>query len=1159
MSDAMPTGSNEDQQLHVDVLGPVRALVGGREVPLGSARPRAVFAVLALRSERVVPRDDIIDGVWGDRVPATAVGSLHTYISALRTSLNPDRGRGAKSCLLTSSRAGYWLHLDPRRLDAVGFAALREQGLAALASGDPVCAVQTLDAALAFWRGDALSGLPGPYAEGQRVRLGELHVATRELRAQAALAAGLHADVIGDLTTLVSEHPLREEPRVLLMLALHRCGRSSEALEKYREARHAWVTELGLDPGPALRSLHDRILADDPGLRAPEPSVAAVGPTPRAARRSRPLEALAGRESELIAVEGLLNGIAAGRGGLLWVEGEMGIGKSMVVASCLARAERAGFQVAHAVGDELRQPLPLAVMLECLGIGADTEDPSRARIWAGLRENPGRSVLDGGDPVVGAVDRMVALVEQQCAAGPTVVALDDLHWADIASILTWHRLTVVTERFPLLLIGATRPVPHRVEIDRLRGDVERRSGRVLRLEPLTTSAVDDMLGELLGAPPGPGLRQVATQASGNPLYVREIAEALLRARALQIADGRADVPVDFVTHAPSSLINAVSGRLGYLSETTRDVLRWATLLSSDFTVAQLSVVVDRPVRDLVVAVNEAFAAGVLRDGGTVLGFRHPVIRQALYESVAGALRVAMHHQAARALADSGAPVEHVAEQLLAAQGDSEPWVVDWLISQAAGLTFRAPLVAVELLRRIVAAGGAGEERRTALRAQLSGVLFRIGRDVEAAEHARRALPVLRDANLAAQLRWILAYVPYRASRADEALAALSEALDDPHLPPVWRARLMSLLALVQRAGIGDSSAAARPAGAAVALGEQAGDRFAVGQALEVLWQVDAVRRDYAAAVRHLDRAMAIVDGDLSLTDLELVLLDNRMFTLQCLDRLDDASADLRRARGVGGRGAPAAGVHVAAAVHAFWLGHWDEALAELSGLQDCPDFTGFGLREGGPLLLLHGVAALICVHCDNDGVRRHLQAGMNLPLVTAADRENCDFLVAAEAMEAARGGDPAGAAAMLSALLNGGDVQMMLRHQWFPWLVRLALETGDTSTAHAAVLACEAEAMQETTRARAAASARRCRALLQVDPDALSAVVDHYRTVGRSFELAETLEDQARLLRQRGRDVEASAVLGEAVVLYQRMGASWNIRRSSVHSTTPAIPDPARH
>jgi tetratricopeptide (TPR) repeat protein len=799
------------------------------------------------------------------------------------------------------------------------------------------------------------------------------------------------------------------------------------------------------------------------------------------------------------------------------------------------------------VADTLGQRFPLRAMLDCLDVTPQSTDPRRVALAQSLREGEAsQSIVGGGNSIFSTIDRLVALVEELAADGPLAVGLDDVQWADESSLEVWHRLCQLTAKLPLLLIGVTRPAHQRPEVDQLRRDTESLGGAVLRPAPLDVDAVAGMVGTLVGAPPGPRLREIARRAGGNPLYVREMADALMRERVVTVAAGAADVPPEAFERVPVSLVSAVTGRLGFLSETTREVLRWAALLGGEFGVVDLSVVVGKPVSALVQPFEEAIAAGVLRDAGLRLAFRHPVIRQSLYEGTPAALRVALHYQAAQALADAGVPEEHVAEQLLAAEAGMGPWAAQWLERAAPVLHHRAPLVVVELLQRVLETVHTDDTRRAALMAHLSSVLFRLGRDADAEQWGRKALTHLKDTDLAGELRWVLAYVPYRASQADRALAMLDEALADPALPHLWRARLMSLLALVQRAGAGELELSRDTAQRAVDLGEEVGDAFTVGQSLEVLWQVEAVRRDYARGVEYLNRAMDIVGTDISLTDLRLVLLDNRMFTLQCLDRLDEAGEDLRMAFELAGHSTPLAGLHVAGAVHRYWLGQWDEAQGDLAAaLGDSPDFTGYGLREGGPVLLLHGVGALIAAHRDDvPRLNRHLDAGLNLPVMSEADRENCDFLVAAKAMAAAREGRLDDAVAELGVILDPKYEGMMLRHQWLPELLRMAIDNGDMATAREAVAACEAEAHRETTAARADAAARRCRAVFDRDAEALVPVATHYRAVGRVFELAQTLEEQALLLAVAGRRDEAEPVLADCLELYRGFGAAWDIRRA---------------
>ncbi|MBW4720281.1 BTAD domain-containing putative transcriptional regulator [Saccharothrix obliqua] len=1126
--------------LRVALLGQVRAWAGEREVALGSARQRGVFAVLALRPGAVVRRDELIRAVWGDDAPATAEGSVYTYVSVLRKALEPERPRGVPSRLLESAGSGYRLVMDATASDVAAFEELRQQARRQLDSGVPEEAVRSLDEALALWHGTPLAGLDGPFARAYRARLGDARSAARELRAEAALATGAHRDVIAELGALVTEEPLREHARELLMSALHRAGRGAEALEVFREARRVLRDELDVEPGPGLRAAHERVLGTRPEPRREAVRVSA----PPVAVPVEPV--LFGRADEIGVVRELIADLTAGRGGALWVEGEMGIGKSTLLDVALARAAAAGFPVAHAVADELSPRFPLRPALDCLGVDVRSPDPRRAEAARELRDRrpASGSVFAGADPTAQAVDRLVALVEELCGDGPLVLALDDVQWADEDSVELWRRLVASTRRLPLLLIAAARPVPRHGGVTRLRRDVER-GGVVLDLAPLSDAAVAGVVAALVGGEPGPVLRRIATWAGGNPLYAREVAETLVRERAIRYDTGLADVSPDVLDRTPPSLVSAVADRLDFVSAPTREVLRFAALLGGEFAVGDLSLVLDRPVPALLPAFTEAIAAGVLRDAGPRVAFRHPVLRQALYERTPPPVRTALHRQAAQALARVDAPAERVAGQLLAISDEIGAWAVPWLVARAPTLVHRAPLVAVELLHRCIRSADGQDDRYPVLTAYLGTALFRIGHDAEAEEQTRRALPRLRDPDRIAEARWTLAYVPFRASRPRDALEALDEALADPVLTDTWRARLLSLRALVQRAGVGELDASAASARLAIEAGRRAGDPFAIGQALEVLWQVDVVRRDYVRAVGYLDQALEVVGTDQGFTDLRLVLLDNRVFTLQCLDRLTEATDTLRQAFAVAGPGTPVAGLHLGAAVHQFWLGGWDEAVGRLDQLlADDPELTGFGLREGGPVLL-HGVAALIAVHRDDDvRLRAHLAAGGELPLVTVAYLENCDFLLAAQATAAARAGDHPGAVRLLGGMLDAARaVETTLRHQWLPELVRMALHCGDRAAARDAVEACEEEAGRETSVARAAAAARRCRCLFDEDPDGLLDVAAHYRSVGRTYELAQTLEDGAVLLERRGRGAEAADTRREAVALYRGLGAAWDVRR----------------
>jgi DNA-binding SARP family transcriptional activator/Tfp pilus assembly protein PilF len=258
--------ADEEQPLRVAVLGPVRAWRGGTELELGAPQRRAVLALLAVRANQVVGRDELIDGIWGEDLPAQSVNALHVHVARLRGVLEPGRERRAPGRTLLATQAGYQLTLAPGQLDAELFAERTAAARASLAAGDLAGAAGQFDTALQLWHGAALAGIPGPLAEIVRTGLGEQRLAATEEQVDAILALGRHAEAVQRLVELVGGHPLRERFRAQLMLALYRSGRQAEALAAFADARRVLAGELGIEPGAALRQLHARILAADPAL-----------------------------------------------------------------------------------------------------------------------------------------------------------------------------------------------------------------------------------------------------------------------------------------------------------------------------------------------------------------------------------------------------------------------------------------------------------------------------------------------------------------------------------------------------------------------------------------------------------------------------------------------------------------------------------------------------------------------------------------------------------------------------------------------------------------------------------------------------------------------------------------------------------------------------
>ncbi|MER5432640.1 BTAD domain-containing putative transcriptional regulator [Streptomyces sp. NPDC002588] len=385
-----PGRPEEPGALRFDVLGPVRAQRGGIQLNTGSPQQRALLAALLLREGRTATAGELIDALWGEEPPSQALAAVRTYASRLRKVLNAD--------VLVSESGGYAVRgLGEGALDLSVAQEWAGQAEKARAAGDLSLARELLNHALGLWDGEALAGVPGPYAEAQRVRLEEWRLGLLESRLDMDLEQGHHTEAVSELTALTAAHPLRERLRELLMLALYRGGRQAEALAVYADTRRLLADELGVDPRAGLRELQRRILQADPELSGPsaptgETSVTRVRPaqlpatvpdfTGRAAFVTELGEALTSADGRVMAVSA--------------VAGIGGVGKT-TLAVHVAHEARSAFPDGQlyidlqGVGARAAEPeTVLGAFLRALGT-ADSAIPDSLTERAALY----RSVLDG--------------------------------------------------------------------------------------------------------------------------------------------------------------------------------------------------------------------------------------------------------------------------------------------------------------------------------------------------------------------------------------------------------------------------------------------------------------------------------------------------------------------------------------------------------------------------------------------------------------------------------------------------------------------------------------------------------------------------------------------------------------------------------------------
>jgi len=842
--------------------------------------------------------------------------------------------------------------------------------------------------------------------------------------------------------------------------------------------------------------------------------------------------ALIGRDAELAALAGLVTEVAAGRGGAVLIEGEPGIGKSALVRAALTAAGT-GCQVFWGAGDELGQPSPLLPLLDGLRVREPPANPRRDTIVRLLRGEDG---ADRGTDVTAALaEQLLALVAEQCAIQPAVLVVDDLQWADPASVGLWGRLARLARQAPLLLVAMMRPVPRREDLMALRraaGDAAR-----LRLTGLGEAAVAELVAALAGGRPDDELLGLAQGAAGNPLYVTELLAALSRSSALTVTSAGEAV---LVNGAPRGSLAAIADRLGFVPGPVREVLRAAALLGVDFAVPDLAAVLRRGVAELVPAIDEARAAGVLGESGAGLRFRHPLIRTALYEEIPAPVRAAWHRDTGRALAEAGAPADRVARQLLGALGGpGEPmddWMQTWLADTADLLVGQAPGVAAELLRHAVASSPAGSAQHVFLVGRLADALYRVGAAAEAEQVANRALVNASDPDLVVDLQWTLAQCRMRAGLFAESLAALDRALASPGISDRHRARLL-VLAARTHSFRGDFEQAGRVAATALAEAAKAGDNWAMGWALHVQTIVTGAQGRMTDTLPLFERALVVTEADPALTDLRVLLQINKAVALGNLDRYDEAFAAARQALLLAdqvGTVIRRVQAHAALGELLFDTGHWDEAMAEVDALSD-------EVKDAIAACCDLGIAAVICFHRGEIAdARRYLAAAA--PHTERIGAQVIGPLVLARSLDREHAGAPADALAELKAGFAENAEELDEIEDLLADAVRLAAGTGDLDTAqalagHAAALADGSEIPHRR------ANALYCRGLLDHDAALLLAAAERYGDAGRPLPSAKALEEAGEeFVRTDDRD-QGRAAFMRAVEIYASLGAAADVAR----------------
>jgi DNA-binding CsgD family transcriptional regulator len=839
---------------------------------------------------------------------------------------------------------------------------------------------------------------------------------------------------------------------------------------------------------------------------------------------------LTGREAELTLLTTYVDNLVAGTGHATLIEGEPGIGKSSLARATARTAEHRGCQTFWSAADELGQALPLRPILDAFQTAGRTEKArleTIRRLLLGEFENT-------LEPVPVAAEQAFALVSELCEEAPTVLVVDDLQWADTVTIGLWERLARSVHHLPLLLIGVMRPVPERLELLAVQRVVGAKG--TIKLLSLSDGAVADLVTELSDGRPGESLLRVVAEAAGNPLYLTELVAALSRSDRLAVSEsGLVEVTSGPV---PQSLLSAIVNRLDFLPGEVRETLKAAALLGVEFQVADLAVVRNCRVADLVIPIDQARTGNVLVEAGEKLSFRHPLIRTALYEAIPLPLRSAWHNDAARALSQAGAPVHRVARQLLQAfatpgAGSLDEPLLDWLADASPTLVAQAPGTAVELLREACRRSSLVSARGGWFAARLAEAHFRSGNSTEGEVVAGRAMSVVTNPDVLVDLHWTMAQCRVLLGKTGQSLESIDRAITLPGVSEQQRARLLVLAARAHR-DQGEVAVAGRIASDALETAEQVGDTWALAWALHVLIVVAVMRGDVATALPLFERALDVVGDDPAFTDLGLLLQINKSVALGDLDRFEEAKSvatRVRRQAGHTGNLVRLAQARCALGELLFEAGEWDAAQDEVEAIAD-------DVKDPGTHCCDRGIAALIAFHRgDAATARRHLEAASASAGLIGS--RVVSSLVLARSLDHEIAGDLDEALAVCLAF-NAEELDEI--EDLLPEAARLAALTDEIVMLKDVVAQVVALAQRSQVPHRLGAVAY-CRGLLSGSSSLLLLAAEQYGDAGRPLLQAKALEAAADELAGGGDRGAARSAFVRADDLYDRLGAGWDLAR----------------
>jgi DNA-binding SARP family transcriptional activator len=809
-------GGGGDTGVRLQILGPLRAWRDGAELDIGPRQQACLLAALLASAGRPVSMGRLIELIWEDASPASAVNAIHKYVGTLRRLLEPSiRARDAGSYLQRRGN-GYLLEPGRAELDVVAFRSAVRAAKADLAQGNDEAALDRYAQATGRWHGPAGEGLDcGPAAQALLATLDDEFFDACTATARLALPAGQSERALRPLQLAASMAPLHEPVQASLIAALSAAGMQAQALMTYHALRERLAGELGVYPGAAVQAAYQHALArtsgEPGGERASrEDSRAIALADPPRAQAADAAEAMAGlpligRGDEVTRARQALEAAGAGSTGLVIIEGDPGAGKTRLLEEVTVIAARKGMRTAWGRCLEGGEAPAMWPWVEVLGglVGA-LPAPARdewaagelGRILRPREDVPAAAMTPHGGAQFRLFERVLALVRQVAALAPVALVFDDLQWADVASL---ELLGYLAARLPpgAAMVGALRaraPEPGPDLLRTLAALSRVPAHRRVSLGPLAVPEVAELAHRETGLVPGPGAaRSMHARTAGNPFFVRELSRLLAEGGALTaVAVAGAGVP--------STVRDVVRDRMSGVDPVTADLLQVAAFIGRTVDLRLLARTAGIEVAGCLDRLGPVAALGLLEPAPGdpfSLRFAHDLVREAVVEATPAARAGRIHLRVADALEEAGrddAPAaERLAHHLWAAGPLADPVrTVSALLTASRRSTARLALAAAQrqcqLAADVARAAGLADLELSAL-SQLTAVVAMgtgfVGLATDVLERAEQLAHRLgRELEAADFLfaRWIaLAYSTEldRSGPVARRLLQLGEASDDP--------------------------------------------------------------------------------------------------------------------------------------------------------------------------------------------------------------------------------------------------------------------------------------------------------------------------------------------------------------------------------------------